>query len=389
MVYLIKQANSITRDFTDFEAITSVTAVGFRPIAGDNIERYVETEIYNFMNNELPWQEAYIMDGETVIASMIIYIRKGSVPNKSDICITFVNTNENYRKMGLMEDLFTFVLNIYEKREMVFNPERYEVESRVFEETMQFLDENNIDNGYWTLYSIVESYYAKYGFHGVRNFDYFKQRPEMLVVEDDFALNTNEEYVTLDNYNNLIYDDKYIPYPLTSEDPNERSCNFKTSSIPNLVRRLKMMLQYVNAPLENFGLRITDPIAGETFVVVTQHYGPYEAMVQRFFTSVEDEKVLESHLDRIYAYFSHYLKNNYYKLDGNDKESEAQVFWFAVNDMFTTTPESRKTVQKYFNHKKWTYDDTNTENLAMLREWGGAPVDKNLKWTHNGFWSYN
>lgn len=388
MVYLIKQANSITRDFTDLEAIASVTAVAFGPIAGDNTERFVQTEIYNFVNNELPWQEFYMMDGATVIASMLLLIREGSVLNKTDICITFVNTNENYRKKGLMEDLFTFVLNLYEKREMVFNSERYEVEARVFNESIEFFNKNNIVSGYWVLNSIVESYYAKYGFHGFRNFNYFKQMPKLLISDTAFKLEDNEEYVTLDNYNHLVYDAKYIPYPLVSADPNERSCNFKTSSIPSLVRRLKKMLQYVGAPLDHFGLHITDPSGGETFILLVQHYGPYEAMVQRFFTSVEDKDVLNSHLDRIYLYFSHYLKSNYYKLDGNDKESESQVFWFAVNDMFTTTPEARDVVGKYFHSKHWTYDDTNTENLAMVREWGGGPID-GLKWAHNGFWAYN
>lgn len=387
MVYRVKQANSITRNFGDLKEVFAVTAVGFRPIVGDNVERYVQTELYNLHNSELPWQVFYVMDGPVAIASMLLLIRKGSFEGKTDICITWVHTNENYRKIGLMEDLFKFVLALYERKELVCDKTRYVLTADVLDETVAFLKQNRVDGGYWTLYSIVESYYAKYDFHGIRNFDYFKQKPELVLCSNEFSLKGNEEYVTVNNYMELIYNEKYIPYDLSSKNPKERSCNFMTTSVPSLVRRLECMLKFVNEPLNHLGLHITD-LKGETFVLMAQHYGPYEGLVQRFYTSVEDEDLLHTHLDRMYAYLSHYLKTNYYKLCGNETPSEAQILWIAKNDMFTTTPKAREIACSYFRNKGWTFDDTNTENLAMVREWGGGPID-GLVWTHNGFWSYN
>lgn len=390
MKFLIKQANSSTRSFEDFPAIYAVTGKAFQ-VLGGSAERFADTEIRHFKSTDEKWQHVYIMDGETCVANIVLLIKnsQSATPGKTDVVITWVNTNENYRKLGLMETLFDVCISLYERRELSYDAERFEVHPDLLTETLAFMDEHSVADGYWVLYSIVETYYAKFGFHPFTNFTYYKEKPKAIVSTGDFDLKPNEQFLTLDNFAHFILNEQYIPYPLKSSDTAERSCDFLTCSIPGVVNRLNFMLDYKNEKLEHVGLHISDSKFGESFIILGPHFGCFEVMIQRLYTSVKDESVLREHLNRLYAYISHYLKENYSKLDGYEDNHESQAVWMNPCDMFTAHESSKKVVCNFFGETKgWSYDDTNKENMAMLREFGGKPVD-GLTWTYNGFYSYN
>lgn len=385
MVYVLKQTNSESKNLSDLESILEVTSDVFLPEIGDP-EIFAKSELFNFQTSEVPWQLFYIMEGDNVAGSLCLVIREGNCPGKKDICITLVNTNPNYRRKGLMEVLFNYIFRVYEKRESFVDTLGYEVGENTGDECMEFLNKLEINDGYWVLYSIVETYYAKYGFHAFKSLNYFKEAPKNLVFKEDFQLSNGEQYITLENLESFVHNEKYIPYPIVSEDINERSCGFKTSTIPLFAKRLEELLRCNGKSLESIGLHIADSY-GESFIVINQHFGSFETMIQRLYTSVEDEDVLLKHLDRLYMYISHYLKTNYYSLDDNETENQWQCVWFSDNDIFATTNSAKEVVFEYFNKTKhWDFDESNAEHLAMLREWNGKPVD-GLKWTYNGFWS--
>lgn len=382
MTFELKQANSINKDFFDVDAVMILAGGAFAEIVGP-VDNYLHREKDIFENSTIPWHQFYIVDDGVVVSSLCLLLRDGNTKGKTDICFTCVNTNPVYRKQGWMEVLFNAVFDIYEKREM--KSSKLYVSEETLGECFKFIDEQKITDGYWTLYSIVESYYAKYGFQGFRSLNFYKQEPLLLLTADEFELRNDEQFITEGNFCDFLYGDKYLP--IASDDPNERSCGFKSATVPNMFRRLKMMLEFIGEPLNHFGLHIKSGDK-ETFIIVGQHFGPYEIMVQRIFTSVVKEDVLKEHMHRIFEYLSHYIKSNYLKFRENQVKDDMQAIWIAKDDVFTSDDKAKDIVYDFLSEKGWSYDDTNMQNLAMVREWYGKPKE-GLKWTYNGFWSYN
>lgn len=387
MTYLIKQSNSLQRNFEDLPKIMAVTSDVFMPEIGDP-ELFAKSEIFNYENSDIPWQIFYVMDGQIVAGSLCLFIREASCEGKKDVCITLVNTNPKYRKKGLMEVLFNYIFKMYEKHESYVCKEGYEVSKKTDNECINFLTEFNVNDGYYVLYSIVETYYAKYGFQPFKTLNYFKAVLKSILSEHDFTLRDNEQYINLSNLENFVHNEKYIPFDIVTNDVTERSCNFKTSSILPFAKKLKILLEHEACDLESLGLHIQND-EGESFIIINQHFGTHEVMIQRIYTSVEDKTVLNNHIHRLYHYISHYLKTNYYRMSDNKLDNQWQLMWLSDNDIFTTSKDSKSTIYDYFaKEKAWDYDDTNSEHLAMVREWDGTPLD-GLKWTHNGCWSLN
>lgn len=67
-------------------------------------------------------------------------------------------------------------------------------------------------------------------------------------------------------------------------------------------------------------------------------------MIQRLYTSVENQEVLLKHLNRLYRYISYYLKTNYYSLKDNEEETQWQYIWLSDNDIFFTTENAKSVV---------------------------------------------
>lgn len=387
MVFVLKQLNSITRNFQDFDSITYVTAAAFGA-TGAAAEAMPKVQRHVYENEKLPWQLFYVMDGDVVVASLIILVRNSMVEGKKDLLFSAVNTNPEYRRIGIMDELFSYVFRIYEDRESIVVDPRFSVSEETGKECFDFVAQTGINDFYWTLYSMVFDYYKKFGFHAFNNLNYYEQKPSLIVTDEEFNLTKTEKYINADNVIDFMHDPKYIPFPYKSTDPNERSCGFESSAGPSFSNRFTKMVNLNGQKLDHFGLHIKDD-AGESFIIITQHFGPMEAMVQRMYTSVEGNEKMAKHLERLYLYLGHYFKTNYAKFNNNELGKKGQIIWFAVNDIFATTEESKQiTIDFISKEKGWTWDESNAENLPMLREFKAGPVD-GLKWTYNGFYQYD
>ncbi|GMM30454.1 hypothetical protein DAMA08_031990 [Martiniozyma asiatica (nom. inval.)] len=383
MVYQLCQFNSIDKELNDAKAMLSTAADAFQA----SKPAFFEVEMDNFNNSDLQWQHFYFKDGEIVIASLGVIIRESTIPNVKNLCVTMVNTHDKYRKMGLMEDLFNFVITLYEKKEVKIESSKYSLDDVVLESSLKFIESEIPDKAFWTLYSIVGTYYSKYGFYPVKNLNFYKcDSPQKLLSDAVFTLKENETFITIENHKKYIENKQYLPKENLSQ-PNIRCCGFESSSITRFLARQKRYLAFQNIECENFGIVINHGDE-KTIFILSSSFMPSELVIRRFFTSVTNKAILEDDLSRIYSYLQDYLKNSYFSVLNMKLDGKNNCILFSDNDIIAAD-ESKKIICSFFEEElNWKYDTSNSLDLPMIREWGGFEP-KDILWPYSGFWCYD
>lgn len=383
MKYEVKQINTdYCTDEKEVAQVLKSTCLNFINNESE-IETVLEKEMYNYKTSQNPLQHFYLVNRESgeIIASLGTVIRNSTIPNKKNIVVTVVNTNKYYRKQGLMEMLIKFVIALYEDEDFHSVKNYFVYDDLFMTKSKEFISKYVNNGSFWTLYSAVGDYYARFGFVPVKTLNYYIIPSNGFLngkYESEFDIKGNEEFLTIENSDEYLVDDKYIPdISMLSKDPI-RCCSFKNGSIMRFLHGNRIYFNSKGINIQHYGL-ILKSKQGTTVFCITHFFDPSILAVRRFFTNVSDDDILKYHLERIYEYINWYINN--YSL-----RNEKGKIIFSEGDIIA--PEKAKIeILNYFKEKQWIWNNSNSRWNPMLREWKSKrPVGD---WEFNGFWCFS
>jgi hypothetical protein len=380
MPYQIKELN--TSKFNELE-LSSVLRTAWKSFIPEdsNYDVITEKEVDNFVHSPYPLQHFYLTDTQTgeIVASLGLIIRDSNINSKKNIVLTAVNTTKAYRKKGLMESLICFTISFYEDQN-IKKPDFFQIDEETLENSKKFILKYVPIGSFWTLYSAVDNYYSKFGFQSFKTLNFYSTQVSVFNKEElktDYMLANNEQFLTLDNAEFYLTDDKYIPNQEYLAKDNFRSCSFKQPSIFRFLKGNKFYFKSLGIELSHFGIIIKSN-EETTFLCLAHHFNPKTISIRRFFTNVKSEDSLNLHLQRIYIFISCFV-NNYSLYDDS-------ILCLAEGDI-VSNDENKQTILDFFKLKGWKWDDTNSKLNPMMREWKGEN-SVNTEWKYNGFWCY-
>ncbi|GME73239.1 unnamed protein product [Ambrosiozyma monospora] len=164
--YCIKQHNSNTYDpnYMYLPQISANTADNFAGIAPHELHIPFVNGLYETMNSRgQKWIEFVLVDttSDEVAASARFLIKKTNSPNCSNVVVSWVNTNKKYQKQGLMGFLLAQCIQKFE------DPDGFTFDGELSDDVgaAEFVkSELKTSDNFWTLYSAVKDYYARFGF---------------------------------------------------------------------------------------------------------------------------------------------------------------------------------------------------------------------------------
>lgn len=167
------------------------------------------TETAIAVTSKQPRQFLYLVDGELVVASVGVVLRRGLAVNSLNLFVMFVNTHPDYRKIGLMEELFNQLLKYYERGDLTH--EKWDVDDQTLEDASRFKNDwfRPYENVFWTLYSAVGTYYERFGF--VPNYEFVPYIKQVPVVEQQFRVENGERVLFWPQDAHLLVDKQLLP----------------------------------------------------------------------------------------------------------------------------------------------------------------------------------
>ena len=137
------------------------------------IEVFVETEMRVARGSKEPWHQFYVVDLNqqqlTIVSSFRIMYKRGNQDN-FNLLIENVHTNPEYRKQGFVGYLISECIKKYE-----IPGHKFEATNSDNEDADAYIAQYvrpNTYNYYWTLYSGISEFYAKFGFKSVPEMDW-------------------------------------------------------------------------------------------------------------------------------------------------------------------------------------------------------------------------
>lgn len=380
-MFEIRQFNSDDYQEEELDLCFKLTSKSFGA-TDDNLDEHIVIEKKCFKNSELPTQHFYIYDTvkNKFISSAGVLIRPGN-NNEINLIVKMVCTDSEYRRCGLIQNLMNYMIQLYEcdvnECGLIKLSENFQVDTKNIEMGKKFIDKQLVNfKPYWTLYSAVGEFYSRFGFESYKTMNFLKIGLNDLINEkvEEFNLNENEEFLTLDNLNYYLTDDQFLP-----KDYNKVRCSsFKYPTTSRFVEQFNG----IHKVLPNFGIVIkTQNDKNEekiTILCVTHFFNPKLIFIDRFFTNIDkDDKELNCHFDRCYEYLLYFVnKNNINK--------ETMIF-IAEGDIIN---ENKDAVLEQFisKNKKWESDKSNKLFNPMIREW--KQETKQSSWDYNGLWCF-
>ncbi|ODV95717.1 hypothetical protein PACTADRAFT_34267 [Pachysolen tannophilus NRRL Y-2460] len=404
--YPIKQINS--SDYPEKklllrDVITS-TSIDFKGNLPSEVFVITECEVADI--SQEPWHQFYMIDSsnnDEIICSFRIMYKPGNVKN-CNLLIGNVHTNPKYRKKGFAGYMISECIKKYEI-------EGYEFECPLSDndETDKYLNEYLLKgkyNYFWSLYSGVSEYYARFG---------FKSYPEMnwLIYEEPVPAEKQHEFNSLENQELQEYPgvdliplkhgdisnitdffsgQDYVSY--INENDNgifTRSTNLSSPTIHNFYVRDKTVSSYYDRSYKYIGLRIKDSTIGkETFVIFCGALDYSGLLLPKLFTNLNSEIETEREiLAKDINYLLNFLKDSFQNYSFL-KFSHVNSIKLSITtaDICTKDAKTTEFIMNQLISSGWKLDTSNKNFLPMLKDFGKKGTNEDIKWINNGFWCF-
>ncbi|GMG20952.1 unnamed protein product [Ambrosiozyma monospora] len=406
--YCIKQHNSNTFD-PNYKYLPQISAN-----IGDNFGRIVPHDLFTSFANGLyetmnsrgqKWQEFALVDTTTdkVTASARFLIKKTDSTDCSNVVVSWVNTNKEYQKQGLMGFLLSQCIRKFE------DPDGFQFDNGLSDDSgvAQFVkSELTTSDNFWTLYSAVKDYYTRFGFRSFKGGLKIIISPAIPLPTDlatdptKFELKPNESFLTSKQAEHKLTDKTYLTKLLSTRKPTQKSTSLTTPSLNvfMITNDLSRLTHYNHPNPDNFGFSIKDTKdaetgrTNETFVIISSFVSGDKTLLARIYTSVDDLEKLNKHLERILQ-FAQWRNENYLVYLPYVKENLKHTsLMFSANDIFVDSESGKikaDDVVDWFKGKGWTHQPDEDQMLPMMKKFGKDGVDEDWEWVYNGLWCFD
>lgn len=369
----------------------------------DGIDDFVDSELLCFLDKSSPGQYFYLLHDGELASSCVVFTRKGYHANTMNLGISLVSTNDKYRKKGLVSKLISWVINHYEG----VNNESSEFEigeSITNGSSIEYINNQlpmkirNNGNVNWTLYSIVDEFYTRFGFKPCRDLEWLaihqsEIQYEPFILRDDgteLLISSNDSHTITEGKNafKVINDNKY------------QNCAPETTTFPSFIKRGQL---YIDTHLtndmneksflyDNCGITIKDNLTNtETSAFICQFFYPGTIVIARVVSDVLDKETFDIHWNRILQFVYTYANNAWNSFpcvkSKNVKSKEIAII-MANNDFQCKSGVITKEefVDKLTGDNGW-HNVQQGIFLPMIRPWRDAvKEEEEVSIADNGFW---
>ena len=402
--YPIKQINS-TDVAGKEDVLRQIIETTANPFKGKlPIEVFVETEMRVARGSKEPWHQFYVVDLNqqklTIVSSFRITYKRGNHDN-FNLLIGNVHTNPEYRRQGFVGYLISECIKKYE-----IPGHKFEVIGSDNEDADAYIVQHirpDTYNYYWTLYSGVSEFYAKFGFKSV---------PEMnwLIYEEPVMDRTLAPASELESHPDgrtqvtLLKTDSDLPgisqyfsdpaclsYVNADRSPLTRSTNPQYPTVHNFYIRDAVASSYYGRSYKYVGLKIVHPEIGkQTFAIICGAIDYSGILIQKLFTDLSAESEGQSELlTQDLAYVVKFLRH----VHVSDYALPTLGFITSIKLLVTTQDICTKDKQTHDYVvgrllKDWRLDPSNKDFLPMMKDWGKPGISDGVKWINNGFWCF-
>lgn len=356
------------------------------------LAEFVGTEYAVAQNSKEPRQFFYLMNDGKVVASMGVLLRAGLAPKTLNLLIIMVNTHPDYRKLGLMGTLISHVIRFYEKGNLTH--EDWEVTDETMEQASifraQFVRTYEDANIFWTLYSAVGEYYARFGFVSMSGFEPFQSSIDVDAIDSvSLELHEGETILKYGADNHLLSDEKFLPNEeYTNLDMN---LSFQDQSpMMDILYKAQVYCQKFNdkLPIPEIGFEIVSK-EKTTRIFAGPDIGFDSLCIYRVVSDVDAKATLLDHLRR----GMEYVKSHYAKLLMNlpayHKNLKTIKIKTTKGDFILTGQIQFDDITEAELQNLGLERDTYTTLLPMAKSYGFDGVPEGAQMLFNGYWAFN
>lgn len=396
-MYTIKEVNNIYNtdeaSLAELDKVIANTHYAFGK--SHPVDEFVSVHRSIYLLKTHLCQQFYIQnENGDVISSVAVFARKGIHPNSCSLIISSVFTNPEYRRMGFIIVLMSWIISFYETGSTK-TPSGYTVGDSIANgQAQKYIDsvitKDMRDNNrvHWVLNSIVGEYYSKFGFLPCRNMTWLEVSQDSVNAAGNFTnfnLKEGEQLLTEKDLETYYFGEKYgfdIP-----DDEKFQNVAQEDSQIKMTIARLNLYLKLhedkITNPdaLKNIGFRISNG-EEETIVFITPFFITGMLVVQRIYTNVTDRDIFEKHWKRVSEFIFSYAEN-YWK--------QLQYLEFPNHSIFMADADFI-CASKVISNDEWislVVSSNGWKNsgpdlmLPMIRSWKEA--NKDIVMANNGF----
>lgn len=416
MPYTLRQLNNkFNQDSKSVAAITKIfnnLALSFGGTLG--VDNFTSIELPQFTENtENPTQFFYLThpsdQGEDIASIVQIVLRDGLKEQSINLLVTMVFTHPNYRSKGLFNKLFNWVINYYENEQidesdelLIISDELKGKDCKLFLDTIVDPKYRESKKIHWSLYSIVDDYYKKFGFIGCNDLKWYILDDENITV-NDFKLKNNEFLLTENDI------EKYFISPdynfVKEENENTVNCCYEFNSLKIFYDRFKSYLKLDEKEIDDndlkyfnrLGLLIKDEENNcESLIFACPFFFMNQISIYRLYTSCPNTEIFQQHWQRFNDYLSEYSSKIWNDLpfmkkphcdDKKDEQVSTKSILLTPNDFVTKTLLKDDIVNVICSsNSHWNIKESTAIALPMVRDWKAE--NKNLQLAHNGQWCF-
>lgn len=405
---LNNRENTSPEDISLISSLFEVVAGSFKgPMATKD---FVNAELYRFLNPEKGTQLFYLTNedkGGELVSLFLLFARDGNLPGYKNIGVSIVSTNPIYRKQGWVSFLLNWAINYYETGSIAINEvgKNISLASSLTDGTSQRYIDSEIpfhirESGKvtWTLYSLVASFYSRFGFHAdpLNSWLTISAKDSMKELQPFKLDATTETPVSIQEMDKYFIGNVFKDTADT-ENTQSFSCSFVNStareSCQILVDYYKQNNGVVKSALElslyfeeNTGISIRDTKTHEeTVVIMTPFFVPTLLMISKVFTSAKSEKKFIEHWTRALQYVYTYANKMWASIpQSEDRDpSDFGIFFISSDFVCKTGAVTRDRLQEIVSAQRgWKNDQPHL--LPMIRVWGHPERPAHI--AHNGMW---
>lgn len=397
-LYTVHQLNSYQNrsdeDLAIMRKIYELMSPGFKnPLTTDD---FVSLEMEHYEDKSAYTQFFYLTaDNGDIACVHEVFPRKGYHENSINLLVTMVYTNPAYRRQGLIGKLINWVMEYYEtgdvgdKRTILVSDS---INNGLMDKYLEVVipkkvrDSNDI---HWSLYSIVDTFYTKFGYTACGNINWLETDLTDVNVSE-FVLRSNEKVLTSEEVKDMIKQEKY--WFCKTECKDFHNCSFEETSIPGFIARYQSYLKLHQAELgpkvaigDISGFQIKNGNK-ETFISFSPFFFMNRIVITRVYTEETDPQVFASLWEHALQFIYQYATKVWDTLP--PVPSNENIIMLADNDFVNKgqTITSTKFLEIVTSYDTWKNVGTGIV-LPHIRDWKQYKEIPS-KIAHNGFWSF-
>ena len=402
---LNNRQNTSPEDISLLSSLLEVIAGSFKgPMTTND---FIIAERYRYLNQDKGAQLFYITNDDKdneLVTLFIFYAREGNLPDSRNIGVSLVSTNPEYRKQGWVSKLMHWAIAYYETGVSTIEDTNIHIAESISNGTsQQYIDAEipshirESENINWTLYSIVDQFYARFGFHAdpltswltiqstdvagkFESFELDPARESAISVKEMDAYFTESKYNLDENLDNESYNCAFSAS--SAREFCEISIDYYIQNKHN-IDDADALAEYFS---KNTGIHITDHETGEeTVVILSPFFLPSIILVSKVFTSAQTEEKFLAHWSRALQYIYTYCNKVWSSTPSTERArpSDFSVAFIDADFVCKTGSVSRDRLKQIVVEQNG-WKNHHPHMLPMIRIWGHPERAAHI--AHNGMW---